>query len=149
MLQSCKRQTLKHHLQQQHHTGLILQTVTFGFMQLREHQFALQRHLFTHTHEGRVVKNLKTGTHFVQRFQLERITNAYQLFFQVDGPNHSVMTHCENNEQQQCQLSIAHFPHSPVVEYGLSPIWQPIDQNTVIPTVATGEKTPQTFIKWF
>lgn len=64
------------------------------------------------------------------------VCSTHQLFFQVNWPNHSIVTHCENNEQEQRQLRIAHSPHAPIVEYRLSPIWKPIDQNIIIPRAA-------------
>jgi len=59
---------------------------------------------------------------------------SHQLFLQVDGPDDSIVSHGENEEEEEAQLSVAHLPHPLVVEDRLSPIREPIYQDVVIST---------------
>lgn len=60
----------------------------------------------------------------------------HQLFLQVYGPDDSVMSHGEYEEEEESQLSVAHPPHSSVVKDWLSPIRKSVDQDVVIPADA-------------
>lgn len=57
---------------------------------------------------------------------------TYQLLLKVDGPYNCIVTHGQNEEEEEAQLSITHLPNTSIVEDRLSPIWQPINQDVVI-----------------
>lgn len=57
----------------------------------------------------------------------------HQLFLQVYGPDDSIVSHGEYEEEEEGQLSITHLPYSSVVKDGLPPIRKPVYQDVVIP----------------
>lgn len=61
---------------------------------------------------------------------------TYQLLLKVDGPYNCIVTHSQNEKEEEAQLSITHLPNTSIVEDRLSPIWQPINQDVVIPVKA-------------
>lgn len=58
---------------------------------------------------------------------------SHQLFLQVYGPDDSIVSHSEYEEEEEGQLSITHLPYSSVVKDGLPPIRKSIYQDVVIP----------------
>lgn len=43
------------------------------------------------------------------------------------------MAHSEDEKEKEAKLSVAHLPDTAVVEYGLSPVRKPINQDVIIP----------------
>ena len=68
---------------------------------------------------------------------------SHQLFLQVDGPDDGVVTHSEDEEEEEAQLCVAHLPHSSVVEDRLPPIRKPVDQDVVVPVRTHQMMTPE------
>lgn len=58
---------------------------------------------------------------------------SHQLFLQVDGPDDSVVSHSEDEEEEEAQLSVTHLPHSSVVEDRLPPIRKSIHKDVIVP----------------
>lgn len=57
----------------------------------------------------------------------------HQLLLQVDGPENGVVSHGEDEEEEEGQLPVAHLPHSAVVEDRLPPVGEAVEQDVVIP----------------
>lgn len=58
--------------------------------------------------------------------------STYQLLLKVDGPYNCIVTHCQNEEEEEAQLSITHLPNASIVEDRLPPVRQPINQDVII-----------------
>lgn len=62
---------------------------------------------------------------------------SYQLLLQVDGPDDGVVSHSEDEEEEEAQLRVAHLPHTAVQGEGVFPVRQPVHQDVIVPATTS------------
>lgn len=58
---------------------------------------------------------------------------SHQLLLQVNGPDDGIVSHSQNEEEEEAQLCVAHLPHPSIVKDWLPPIRKSVDQDVIVP----------------